>query len=97
MFKRLRTLEHGIGPLAVRGCLTWEVRLSAVGSGKTCRVDAASADASSGLRHGYPFRLGRRCSPLPRRRRWTPTATRIPKAGARWYAEVPRTGVLPGA
>ena len=40
--------------------------------------------------HGYSKRFGAVYVDYP-------TGTRIPKASARWYAEVARTGVLPGA
>ncbi len=40
--------------------------------------------------HGYSKRFGAVYVDYP-------TGTRIPKASARWYAEIARTGVLPGA
>ncbi|CAM5239865.1 GH1 family beta-glucosidase [Streptomyces hirsutus] len=40
--------------------------------------------------HGYSKRFGAVYVDYP-------TGTRIPKASARWYAEVARSGVLPGA
>ena len=40
--------------------------------------------------HGYGKRFGAVYVDYP-------TGTRIPKASARWYSEVARTGVLPGA